>query len=173
MYIQLIVLVMMHIHCDSLIGIYGIQGEDMCTQNLTVMLKKPITDTVSVFDITLGADAIFLGMILILFVFVTCFNGHCEDYTNCYRLLVSLIIFFIVLFVLTSFVVFCFGFAMSWLIYPLYNIWKREFIGCSSPVFYIAFAYLTIQYSAIGLIMVGVVVGFIIKCSIHLFYPSS
>ena len=112
-------------------------------------------------------------MILILFVFVTCFNGEDINYTNCYRLLVCLIIFFIVLFVLTSIIVFCFGFAMSQLLYGLYNIWKRESISCSSPVFYIAFAYLTIQYSAIGLIVVGVVAGIIIKCSIRVFYPSS
>ena len=154
-----------------LIGIYGILGEDKCTQNLTVIFKKPFIDTVSAFDIILGADAIFLGMILILFIFIACFYE--ETCTNFYRALVCLIIFFITLFVLTSLVTICFAFGMTRAIYVLYNIWKREFINCSSPIFYIAFVYLTIQYVTLALIMIGCIAGFVIKWSIRVFYPSS
>ena len=158
----------------SLIGIYGILGKDECTQNLTVIFTKRLVDSFSAFDVILGADIIFLGIILILFMFIICFYNFREDKcANCYRALVCLIIIFLILFVITSLVLVPYAFGITRPIYVLYNIWKREFINCSSPVLYIAFVYLTIQYTAFVLIVIGVIAGFIIKHSINIFCPST
>ena len=111
----------------SLIGIYGILGKNECTQNLTVIFTKPLVDSVSAFDITLGADLVFLGTILILFMFIICFYKFREDkWANCYRALVCLIIIFLILFVVTSLVLVLYAFGITRLIYILHNIYMEK-----------------------------------------------
>ena len=97
-------------------------------------------------------------------------DDNCTTY--CYRAFVSLIIFFIILFVLAFIVVFFFSIAISRPLFYHYNLWKREVINCSSPLFYTAFAYVTTQYIVIGLVVIGFISAFIIAVAVAIFFPS-
>ena len=159
-----------------IIGIYGILGKDKCAQNIAIILKRnfitPSIGEVSGFDITLGVDMIFFGMVLILFAFIVCLFGWREDKcAKCYRALVGLIIFFLIPFVL-AFIVLIFYSFITTRIYSSYNMWKREVINCISPVFYIAFAYLTIQYIILGLIVIAFIALCVIAFAVGVFYPN-
>ena len=158
-----------------IIGIYGILGKDECAQNLTIILyrKNSFIDELSGFDIILGTNTISLGMVLILFAFIIYLYGRRKDKcAKCYRALVCLIIFFLILFVLAFIVLFFFSFIITSSVYSSYKMWKREVTNCISPILYIAFAYLTIQYIILGLIVIASIALCIIACAVTVFYPS-
>ena len=141
------------------IGVYGIQGKDKCAHTLSTIIKKRDINTISGFDIILGTDIFFVGMTFIFWMFGAAFYYEDDNYTKfkralCYTMgsVVCLI----------STVLFCYSVYVTEPIYGSYNSWKRETINCSSPIFYTAFAYLTIQYTVIGLFIIGFFVCFIV-----------
>ena len=138
-------------------GVYGVQGKDKCTHTLSITFKKPFIDTISAFNIILGTDIFFFGMITLVLLFIMPAVGFCygDDHYN-KKLDRALEVMCAVPAFITV-VVLAYGLYLTKPIYDSYNSWKRETINCSSPVFYTAFAYVTLQYTVIGLIMIGLI----------------
>ena len=110
----------------------------------------------------MGANVILFVTIIILSM-ITCYcNVKTLHHIYCRRVLFCHLAFLIVLFFIASFIVFFYGIAISHPVYNFMYAWNEDFINCTSPIFYTAFTYLTIQYSMIGLIILLFIIGFVL-----------
>ena len=145
----MVILLCAFIVFSFVIGVYGIQGKDKCAHTLSIIFKKPFIDTISGFDIVVGTDIFFFGILILFTPFM--FAAGLERAFEVMGAIWSFI----------TIVLLIYSFYMTKPIYGSYNSWKREIINCSSPIFYTAFAYLTIQYTVIGLLIIGCLAYFV------------
>ena len=148
----------------------GLQGKDKCEVKVKTTLYKYDHDkeqvaAISGYNIVFGIDTVFLGVVIVLGVVVAyLYLDSKQLYTRCnvcYQILVGHLVVFITLLVLFCIAAFIYSFFVNKPLYRDYKSWKKESINCTSPTLYIGFAFLTILYSVLGLIIL-IVIGFIV-----------
>ena len=124
------------------------------------------------FDITLGLTTILLAFaILFSLLTIYCDNQNlCEVYLR--RVIISIDAFLILFFCLAALATFFFSWHLSTEVYRSYPLLKASASHCTSPVYYITFVYITLQYSAIGLVILLCVILFVVGILVFKLCPS-
>ena len=133
----------------KIIGSLGIQGEDKCGFS----------------DVHVGTFDVSSGVLIVLLVFLTIlvmvlYTGHCVYLEGrCLLIMLFPIVVLVVVCVLGIAANVLFSFiSIVEVVYRDYNMWRPENIDCTSPAFYSAFTYVTIELVFIGVLIICVVI---------------